>query len=119
MIVLHADTPADMLEAIRKFVQDEQRKLMQASQGETTHRARDNAATKSLAMRELDTALEAVTILRKPGGDYAGGEAAIAIGEHAFRAAFEAGMEYADTGLLDVDAAWLAYEPSEAVKVLS
>lgn len=50
-----------------------------------------------------------------------GGEAALAIGEHAFRAGWAACDATMDDGLVavGVDAAWLAYDPPEHIKELS
>ena len=60
------------------------------------------------------------------GRDLDGGEAALAIGEHAFRAGVAWGLERAkqpggDTNqaLLDAERAWSDYEPPEDIKALS
>ena len=59
-------------------------------------------------------------------GDGAGGEAALAIGEHAFRAGFAAAVEAwskstaPSSGWTDtVSGAWNAYDPPEDIKALS
>lgn len=51
-------------------------------------------------------------------------DAALAIGEHAFRAGFEAGMQSAHAESYEretttVDEAWANYDPPEDIKVLS
>lgn len=56
---------------------------------------------------------------RSPRVGDGSGDAAIAIGEHAFRSGFGAGMAYTQDDGLNCSLAWDAYDPPEHIKELS